>query len=347
MFKYALVTFCVTALSFMLLVSAIASFSIKMNADAIEKPHKFEPPVHADSEVSLEQEMKMQESAIEHLQKENAELKNEILILQETSQKSKGRGGDHFGDTEPYDYVSTISSKLSILDRQTAEVLFNRELQVYNYKNGELHNFSWSVPYSTYANYRNDHTIHGIPTLKGMKSVEYYEKALSSWHELDELARGLRGYSGGDDELYANIVLQVAHQIMFTPADYTKHPIETFVEGTGDCDSIAVFAAALLKAGGLDSALIFGKAVPNDADAPAIGHALVGVKLDEKPDDHRTDNYTIIEGQDVYYAGEPTWEKGIFEDPWNYEINGSAFGEITWKEFSGTVVKTPDRPTTD
>ena len=40
--------------------------------------------------------------------------------------------------------------------------------------------------------------------------------------------------------------------------------------------------------------------------------------------------------------GEPTWEEGIFENTWNYKIDGSALGELVWKEFSGTIVKTPD-----
>jgi hypothetical protein len=339
----------VTLLSLLLVLPAAAPFSNHVNANAVEKPQPSETTVDGDNEIlsTLAHKTEMLEFAIEHLQEQNSELKNENLKMQNALQKPEGQsGGDHFGLSSPKDNTSLVVNKLSILDEQTSEVFFNRALQVYDYKKDELHKFSWSVPYSAYSKYRNDHTIHGIPTIKGTKSVQYYEQALSSWNELDALARGLRGYSGGDDELYANMVLQVTHQFMFTSTDYTKHPIETFVEGTGDCDSLGIFAAALLKAGALDSALIYGKAVSKHNGESTIGHALVGVKLDEKPDDHRSEIYSITEGRDVYYVGEPTWEKGIFEDPWNYEIHGSAFGDLAWKEFTGTVVKTPDqRPT--
>jgi hypothetical protein len=330
----------------LLLVLPAAAPSNHINANAVEKSQPSETIADGAKEdvPTLANETKILRAVIEHLQAQNSELKNENLKMQHALQKLTSQpGGDHFGLSGPEDDISLTVSKLSILEEQTSEVIFNRALQVYDYKKDELHNFSWSVPYSAYAKYRNDHTIHGIPTLKGTKSVQYYEQALSSWNELDTLATGLREYSGGDDELYANMVLQVTHQFLFTSTDYTKHPLETFVEGTGDCDSLGIFAAALLKAGGLDSALIYGKAVPKH-DGLAIGHALVGVKLDEEPDDHHNKNYSITEGRDEYYVGEPTWKKGIFEDPWNYEIHGSAIGDLAWKEFAGTVVKTPDRP---
>ncbi len=346
MLKYALIASCVTLLSLLLVLPVAAPFSNNVNANAVERPQPSRTTVDGDNELisTLAHNTKMLESAVEHLQEQNSELKSENLKMQKALQKPEGRsGGDHFGLSSPKDSISLAVNKLSTLDEQTSEVFFNRALRVYDYKKDELHNFSWSVPHSAYSKYRNDHTIHGIPTLKGTKSVQYYEQALSSWNELDALARGLRGYSGGDDELYANMVLQVTHQFMFTSTDYTKHPIETFVEGTGDCDSLGIFAAALLKAGGLDGALIYGKAVPKYDGELTIGHALVGVKLDEKPDDHHIEIYSITEGRDVYYVGEPTWEKGIFEDPWNYEIHGSAFGDLAWKEFTGSVVKTPDQ----
>ena len=93
----------------------------------------------------------------------------------------------------------------------------------------------------------------------------------------------LRKYSGNDDELYANMVLQVTHQFWYKPTDNTKYPIETFVEGSGDCDTLAVFAAALMKAGGLDSAIIYGTAKGSQEDQLGVGHAMVGVELGQQP----------------------------------------------------------------
>src|SRR2546426_7552442 len=113
---------------------------------------------------------------------------------------------------------------------------------------------------------------HNLPDINSAESIQYYQSSLSTWSDLTKVADLLRKYSGNDDELYANVVLQVTHQFLYKPTDNTKYPIEKFVEGSGDCDTPAVFAAALMKAGELDSAIIYGPAKGSQEDQLGVGH---------------------------------------------------------------------------
>ena len=84
------------------------------------------------------------------------------------------------------------------------------------------------------------------------------EKALGTWPMVKPLADQLRGISGSDDELFANLALQVVHQIDYKSTTNIKFPIVTIGDGEGDCDNVATLAAAIMKAGGLDSVVTIG-----------------------------------------------------------------------------------------
>jgi hypothetical protein len=227
------------------------------------------------------------------------------------------------------------------LRKQTGEIEFYRQFQVFNYKTGEYHSFHWDVPYSSYLSYRDNAAIHYVPKTEGEKTDLYYAQILATWHDLSNLANGLRVYAGDDDEVYANLVLQVTHQFRYVQNDYTKYPIETFVEGSGDCDSLAAFAAALLKAGGLKSAVIYGRAT--DYDGEIVGHALIGVNLQEEPNDHPRQTRSFLSDNGVkYYLAEPVWSSGVFVKPWDYNQHGSSVGDMVWKNFSGTIIRAPE-----
>ena len=138
-------------------------------------------------------------------------------------------------------------------------------------------------------------------------------------------------------------MLQVTHQLKYELTDNTKYPIETFVEGSGDCDTLAVFAAALMKAGGLDTAVLLGTAKGSPEDEAGVGHAMVGVALDEAPDDHYRDSEWYVDyGSTRYYLAEATWSDP-FRESGDYDYIGTAVGDNPWAELSDlTVVKTPD-----
>ena len=73
-----------------------------------------------------------------------------------------------------------------------------------------------------------------------------------------------------------------------------------------------MFAAALMKARGLDTVVISGYANGSPEDELGIGHTMVGVALDEQPDDHyRESSWYVDYGSKRYYLGELTWNNEV------------------------------------
>ena len=54
------------------------------------------------------------------------------------------------------------------------------------------------------------------------------------------------------DENFANGVLMIVHQLTYVETTQTKYPVETIVDGRGDCDLFSFTAASIMKAGGLE-----------------------------------------------------------------------------------------------
>ena len=71
------------------------------------------------------------------------------------------------------------------------------------------------------------------------------EKALGTWPMLMPLAEQLRAISGSDDELFANMVLQVVHQIEYKQTLDIQFPIITIGDTKGDCDNVATLSKLL------------------------------------------------------------------------------------------------------
>ena len=145
------------------------------------------------------------------------------------------------------------------------------------------------IPAWTYLN-RKLNTSRQIPYFGAEyeQLQSYFIDAVSSWREnwpIQSLASQLMAISGDNDEFYANLVLQVVHQSFYNVTDYTKYPVETFVEGSRDCDTLAVLLASLLEAGGLDAVILLGyvKGAPEAEFGGA--HALVAIYLPEIADD--------------------------------------------------------------
>jgi hypothetical protein len=75
------------------------------------------------------------------------------------------------------------------------------------------------------------------------------------------------------DEEFANAVLMLVHQIPYNVSD-VKYPVETLIENSGKCDTLALLAASIMKAGGLDVVLLYFK---------GVHHINVGVYLPYAP----------------------------------------------------------------
>jgi len=186
----------------------------------------------------------------------------------------------------------------SKLQRQLREVLYYRQFTIYDYKNDEYYMPYVLIPAWMYWN-RRWNSSRRIPYfgLDPETLHDYFRDAVNSWKEdwpIQDLAAQLRGISGEDDEFYANLVLQVVHQLFYNVTDYTKYPIESLVEGSGDCDTLAVLLASLLEAGGLDAIILLGYVRGSAEEEFGGAHALVAVYLSEMPDDITRENYWSV-----------------------------------------------------
>ncbi|MGI0015264.1 MAG: transglutaminase domain-containing protein, partial [Nitrososphaera sp.] len=198
-------------------------------------------------------------------------------------------------------------------------------------------------PYQLYYQYRSNSAGHAGAYIESSETAQYFQTSLGTWRDIKFLADILRKQANYDDEVFVNMVLQLTHQFYYQPSTNTKYPVETFVEGSGDCDTLAVFAAALMKAGGLDTVVISGYAKGSPEDELGIGHAMVGVALSEQPDDHYREfsSYVDYDGE-RYYLGEATWNNQLLTQQFDYTRIGTAVGDNPWSEFSITsTVGTP------
>jgi len=108
-----------------------------------------------------------------------------------------------------------------------------------------------------------------------------------------------------NDEDFANGVLMIVHQIPYEGSAPQKYPVETIVENEGDCDLFSFIAASIMKAGGLDVALLLYE---------TQSHMNVGVYLPSEPNDARSGVYYYTNGGKRYYTAECTGDEWM--DGW-------------------------------
>lgn len=98
-------------------------------------------------------------------------------------------------------------------------------------------------------------------------------------------------------ENFTNGVLMLVHQIAYEETLPGKYPIETLVAGIGDCDLFALIAASILKAGGINTVLLYYKDEL---------HVEIGVQLASAPKDARNKVCSVTYDNVTYYIGECT-----------------------------------------
>lgn len=228
------------------------------------------------------------------------DLKNEHLVL-----------------VENYTRLRTIFEQLKnlseLFEKQTKEVFYYRIFTIYNYKTDEYWYAWYKIPARDYYHYRFDVSTHTPALLNDRMTQEIVYKTVTSWQDdegsvIREIASDLWYISKGDLELFVNLAIQLVHQICYNITRYTKYPIETLVEGSGDCDNVAILTASILNAKGLDVVVLLVK-------ADGSGHAMLGVNID-KPND-------------LYDYGRKT--------AWYYEYNDKKYWliEATWGDPGG------------
>jgi hypothetical protein len=120
-------------------------------------------------------------------------------------------------------------------------------------------------------------------------------------------------YNNTED--FTNGVLMLVHQIDYVETVAAKYPVETLVEGSGDCDLFAFIAASILEAGGIQTILIYYKDKL---------HMEIGVDLGAAPTSARVEAFSVTYEGVNYYIGECTggkWRTGwrIGETPTKYQ----------------------------
>ena len=120
-------------------------------------------------------------------------------------------------------------------------------------------------------------------------------------------------YNNTED--FTNGVLMLVHQIDYKESVPGKYPIETLVDGVGDCDLFAFVAASILEAGGVETVLLYYKEEL---------HMEIGVVLGSEPVRARGETYNVTYQGVSYYIGECTggnWRTGwrIGETPKAYQ----------------------------
>ncbi len=156
-----------------------------------------------------------------------------------------------------------------------------------------VHKIYVSVPSSLYYFYRGEcHSIFNINDYGKFVTPE----------AVRPIAECIREIVGGDNESFVNAVLTIIQQMSYIVSDI-KYPVETLVEGDGDCDVFSLLAASVMKAGDLDVVLFYYKDLN-----PA--HMNVGVFLNYTPSHHwwKTPAFFEYQGKQ-YWVAECTPQK--------------------------------------
>ncbi len=107
-----------------------------------------------------------------------------------------------------------------------------------------------------------------------------------------------------NEEDFANAVLAIVHQMTYVETAPGSYPVETLVDGAGDCDIFSFVAASIINAGGLEVVLFHYEAEK---------HMNIGVKLSTPPENTREGVYKMTYEGEPYYIAECTggnWTTG-------------------------------------
>jgi len=123
-------------------------------------------------------------------------------------------------------------------------------------------------------------------------------------------------YNNTED--FTNGVLMLVHQIGYQEIVPGKYPVETLVDGVGDCDLFAYIAASILEAGGIPVVLLYYR---NQL------HMEIGVDLGRTPTEARVEVYSVNVQNVSYYIAECTGEQ--WRDGWRVGETPSEYQNVS------------------
>ena len=174
----------------------------------------------------------------------------------------------------------------------------------------ENHNVSYQL-----VNHPDGSTFYRLNVAVSETLYEYYLEKSHSLSTGNDFARFVTPYAlkpiadslreiYADDEDFANGVLMIVHQIPYEVTTAPKYPVEAIVENKGDCDLFSYIAASIVKAGGLDTVLLYYE---------SESHMNIGINLSHAPRNARSAEYHVTSNDINYYVAECTggnWQNG-------------------------------------
>lgn len=162
-----------------------------------------------------------------------------------------------------------------------------------------------TIPYSLYQYYTQQNHF--------LFSSQDFSRFLTPYTMKPVADRLWQIYNNTED--YTNGVLQIVHQITYQETEASKYPVETLVDGKGDCDLFAYIAGSILEAGGVPVVLLYYKEQK---------HMELAVDIGGQPTEARTDVYSVTYQNTPYYIAECTggsWRSGwrVGECPIDYQ----------------------------
>lgn len=155
--------------------------------------------------------------------------------------------------------------------------------------------WTWTIRISRDA-YLLFHNLPRVPDLSVYVTTPYHDAPLSGL--VAALRRGA-AEAGLDQRETAEFVISFVQSVPYAfdwtskgHNDYPRYPLETLVDGKGDCEDTSILAAALLRGLGCDVVLLF---FPRTLAEP--GHAAVGVWAEQIPEGV----FYRFEGRDYYF----------------------------------------------
>lgn len=177
---------------------------------------------------------------------------------------------------------------------------------VRNHPDGDkTYELNITIPHSLYEYYKQQVHFLFSPRDFQMFITPYTMKPVAD--RLWQIYNNTEGFTNG--------VLEIVHQIPYEEIIESKYPIETLVDGKGDCDLFVYIAASILEAGGIPTVLLFYEEEK---------HMQLAVRIESKPEDARGSIYSVTHQNNSYYIAEATgskWRQGwrIGENPENYQ----------------------------
>lgn len=162
-----------------------------------------------------------------------------------------------------------------------------------------------TIPYSLYQYYTQQNHF--------LFSPQDFSRFITPYTMKPVADRLWQIYNNTED--YTNGVLEIVHQLTYQDTIPSKYPIETLVDGNGDCDLFAYIAGSILEAGGIPVVLLYYKQQE---------HMQLAVDISYQPTEARTDAYSVTYQNASYYIAECTggsWRSGwrVGECPNDYQ----------------------------